>query len=56
MTMSSRINLDCFSDDFKSVALMLETTKILYRLYGRNIAHKYFTNHFCFDIMKLTVK
>lgn len=52
--MSSRINLD--SLPISEVDSMLETTKVLYRLYGRLVAQRYFTKHFCFDTITVTVK
>lgn len=31
-------------------SVLLEATKVIYRLYGRNQAQKFFTNHFKCDI------
>lgn len=41
------------ADDF-SARDILETTKVLDRLYGRLVAKKYFTAHVNFDTIKLT--
>lgn len=58
--MSSQINLDCVlsssTDTLLKADVMLETTKTLYRLYGRLVAQRYFTKHFCFDTITITVK
>ena len=51
------INLDkADSSQYIDATLYLETTKILDRLYGRHVAQKYFTKHFCFDSIVITVK
>ena len=53
-----KINLDAVSLEpqvYLSIESKLNTTRVLERLYGRKIAQKYFTSHFCFDTIKLTV-
>ena len=53
----SLINLDNIeSSNYLDATVYLETTKVLRSLYGRIVAQKYFTKHFCFDSIKITVK
>lgn len=54
----SLINCDSKLTDASDILYLqniLETTKVLDRLYGRKIAQKYFNSHVCFDTIKLTV-
>lgn len=55
---SAKINLDlAITEPLVSlnVQTQLQVTRVLERLYGRKIAQKYFTSHFDFDTIKLTV-
>lgn len=56
--MSSQINLDqlpSYCDPY-AIEIELEVVKVLRQLYGRTVAHRYFTKHFCFDKIDITVK
>lgn len=55
----SLINIDdpeSIVANYPYVVLVLETTRALERLYGRQVAQRFFTKHITFDTIKITVK
>ena len=54
---SMKINVDNFVssgiNEFVAISTVLETTKLLDRLYGRSLAKKFFTSHLSFDNIKV---
>lgn len=63
MIKSKVYNLDTFllnpqldAADIYKVDTILKTTRVLDRLYGRQVATRFFTKHIEFDSIKITVK
>lgn len=58
-----QINVDAFLaesslpyDDYAYLEVILGVTRVLDRLYGRQVAQRYFTKHISFDSITITVK
>lgn len=53
------INVDdpaALTSNYPLAVLVLEVTRTLDRLYGRQVAQRFFTKHIKFDTIKITVK
>lgn len=47
---------DVLVSNYPLAVLVVEVTRTLDRLYGRQVAQKFFTKHIKFDTIKITVK